>query len=104
MNFIVRKFKRRKAYSSFRDSIWGDDQAYMQSISKFNKGIKYLLCAIDLFSKYVWLVPLKDRRAITTVIAFEKIISKSRKAKSDANQLKYGWMKEMNFIKIFLRD
>ena len=76
----------------------------MQSLSKFNKRIKYLLDAIDLFSKYVWLLPLKDKRGITTVITFEKIISKGRKAKSDPNQLKYGWIKEVDFIEIFLRD
>ena len=52
----------------------------MQSLSKYNKGIKYLLCAIDLFSKYAWVVPLKDKREITIVKAFQKIISKGRKA------------------------
>ena len=49
---IIRKFKKRKVYSSNRDNIWGVDLADMQSLSKYNKGIKYLLCAIDLFSKY----------------------------------------------------
>ena len=48
----------------------------MQSLSKYKKGIKYLLCAIDLFSKYAWVVPLKDKRGITIVNAFQKIISK----------------------------
>ena len=51
----------------------------MQSLSKYNKGIKYLLCAIDLFSKYAWVVPLKDKRGITIVIAFQKVVSKGRK-------------------------
>ena len=54
---IIRKFKKRKVYSSFRDNIWGVDLADMQSLSKYNKGIKYLLCAIDLLSKYAWVVP-----------------------------------------------
>ena len=49
---IIRKFKKRKVYSSFKDNIWGVDLADMQSLRKFNKGFKYLLCAIDLFSKY----------------------------------------------------
>ena len=49
---IIRKFKKRKVYSSYRDNIWGVDLADIQSLSKYNKGIKYLLCAIDLFSKY----------------------------------------------------
>ena len=76
---IIRKFKRRKVYASFRDNIWGVVLADMQSSAKYNKGIKYLLCAIDIFSKYALVVPLKDKRAITIVNAFQKIISKGRK-------------------------
>ena len=53
----------------------------MQSLSKYNKGIRYLLCAIDLFSKYAWVVPLKIKRGITIFNVFEKIISKGRKPK-----------------------
>ena len=48
---IIRKFKKRRVYSYFRDNIWRVDLADMQLESKYNKGIKYLLCAIDLFSK-----------------------------------------------------
>ena len=59
---IVRKFKKRKVYSSFRDNIWGDDLADMHSLSKYNKGNKYLICAIDLLSKFVWLAPIKDKK------------------------------------------
>ena len=51
----------------------------MQSLSKHNKGIKYLLCVIDTFSKYAWFFPLKDKRGITIVDAFREIISKGRK-------------------------
>ena len=51
----------------------------MQSLSKYNKGIRYLLCAIDLFSKYAWVVPLKDQRGISILNAFQKIVSKGRK-------------------------
>ena len=51
----------------------------MQSLSKYDKGIKYLLSAIDLFSKYVWVFLLKDKRWITIANAFQKIISKERK-------------------------
>ena len=59
---IIRKLKKRKVYSSFKDNIWDVDLADMQSLSKYNKGNKYLLCAIDLFSKYAWVVPLKDKK------------------------------------------
>ena len=76
---IIKKFKRRKFYSSFRDTIWGVDLADMRSLSKYNKGNEYLLCAIHLFSKYACVVPLKDKRGITIVNAFQNIISKGRK-------------------------
>ena len=52
---IIRKFKRLKVYSSFKDNVWGADLADMQLIIKYNKGIRFLLCVIDLFSKYAWL-------------------------------------------------
>ena len=48
---IIRKFNKRKVYSQFKDNIWGVDLTDMQSLSRKNKGIKYLLCAIDLYSK-----------------------------------------------------
>ena len=51
----------------------------MQSLTKYNKGIKYLLCAIDLSSKYVWVVPIKDKKGVSIVNAFQKIISEGRK-------------------------
>ena len=51
----------------------------MQSLSKYNKEIKYLLCAIDLFSKYAWVISLKDKKGTSIVNAFQKIISKGRK-------------------------
>ena len=57
----------------------GVNLADMQPLIKYNKEIKYLLCEIDFFSKYAWVVPLKDKRGITTVNAFEKIISKGCK-------------------------
>ena len=76
---IIRKFKKRKVYSSFRDNIWGVDLADMQSLSKYNRRIKYLLRAIDIFSKCAWVVPLKNKRGISIVNAFQKIISKGRK-------------------------
>ena len=71
---IIRKFNKRKVYSQFKDNIWGVDLADMQSLSRKNKGIKYLLCAIDLYSKYAFVIPLKDKKGISIVNAFDKII------------------------------
>ena len=76
---ITRNFKKRTVYSSFRDNIWGVDLADMQLISKYNKGTKYLLCAIDNFSKFAWVTSLKDKKGVIIVNVFQKIISKGRK-------------------------
>ena len=59
---IIRKFNKRKVYSAFKDSILAADLADMQLISKFNKGIKFLLCVIDTYRKYAWVVSLKDKK------------------------------------------
>ena len=77
MNFI--NLKNRKVYSSIKDNIWGVDLADMQLISKYNKGIRYLLCAIDLFSKYAFVVPLKDKKGTTIVNAFQSILNYSKR-------------------------
>ena len=76
---FIKKLKRRKVYSSFKSNIWGVDLADMQLISKYNKGIRYLLCAIDLFSKYDFVVPLKDKKSTTIVNAFKSFLNKSKR-------------------------
>ena len=68
-----------------------------QLISKFNKGFRFLLCVIDIFSKYAWVVPLKDKKGISIVNAFQKILD-------NANLIKYGLIKEVNFTIILLKN
>ena len=46
----------------------------MQLISKFNKGIRFLLCVIDIYGKYAWVIPLKDEKGITITKAFQKML------------------------------
>ena len=72
---LIRKFKKKKVYSTLfnKDNIWGADLADMQLISKFNKGCRFLLCVIDIFSKYAWVVPLKDKNCLRIVNAFQSI-------------------------------
>ena len=77
--FFIKKFNKRKVYSQFKDNIWGVDLADMQSLSRKNKGIKYLLCAIDLYSKYAFVIPLKDKKGISIVNAFNKMIKQSNR-------------------------
>ena len=76
---IIRRFDKRKVYSQFKDNTWGVDLADMQSLSRKSKGIKYLLCAIDLYSKYAFVIPLKDKKGISIVNAFDKIIKQSNR-------------------------
>ena len=76
---IIKKFDKRKVYSQFKDNIWGVDLADMQSLSR--KGITYLLCAIDFYSKYAFVIPLKDKKGISIVNAFNKIIKQSNSRK-----------------------
>ena len=76
---VIKKFNKRKVYSQFKDNVWRVDLADMQSLSRKNKGIKYLLCAIGLFSKYVFVIPLKDKKGISIVNAFNKIIKQSNR-------------------------
>ena len=76
---VIRKFKKRKVYSKFKDNIWRVDLADMQSLSRKNKSIKYLLCAIDLYSKYAFVIPLKDKKGISVTNGFNKIIKQSNR-------------------------
>ena len=72
---IISKFEKRKVYSLFRDNIWGSDLADMELLSKFNKGFTFLFCIIDIFGKYAWVAPLKEKNGISMVNAFQKILN-----------------------------
>ena len=71
---IIRKFKKRKVHAVFKDYIWGADSADVHVISKYNKGFRFLLCVIDIFSKYAWVAPLKDKKGVSIVGAFQSIL------------------------------
>ena len=68
---IIRKFEKRKVYLSFIENIWGADIADMQLISKFNKGFRFLLCVIDIYSKYAQVIPLKDKKELHLLMLFK---------------------------------
>ena len=71
---IIKKFKRRKVYSSFKDNIWAVDLADMKLISKYNKIIRCSLCLFNIFSKNTWVVPIKEKKGVTIINAFQKIL------------------------------
>ena len=82
MNFInqlLENLKKKKMYSSFRDNIWVVNLADMQLLSKYNKGYRFLLCVIDIYSKCAWVNPLKDKKGISIANGFQKIIDDSKR-------------------------
>ena len=108
-NQLLKNLKKRRVYSSFKDNILGADSAGMELISKFNKETRFLLCVIDIFNKYVWGVPLKDRKGVTIVNAFQKILDNSTrkpnkiwvdKGSEFYNSFLKKWLKD-NDIKIY---
>ena len=93
---MIRKFAKRRVYSTFKDNIWGVDLADMQLLSKYNKGIRFLLCVIDIFSKHAWVVPLKDKKGISIVKAFQIILKQSNR--------KPNKKKGLNFMILILKS
>ena len=82
MNFINQllvNLKKKRVYSTFKDNIWSADLADMQLLSKYNKGIKFLLCLIHIFSKYAWVVLLKDKKGIIIVKVFQINLKQSNR-------------------------
>ena len=76
---VINKFEKQKVYSPFVNNIWDADLAGIQLICKFNKRIGFLICVIYIFSKYVWVISLKDKKGITITNAFQKILDESNR-------------------------
>ena len=76
---IIKKFETRKVHAAFKDNIWDADLADMQLLYRYNKGIRFLLCVIDIFIKYAWVVPLKDKKGVSIVTAFQSILKQSNR-------------------------
>ena len=76
---ITRNFRKRRVISYGVDKIWAADLIEIPQYSKWNKGIKYLLTVIDVFSKYGWIVPLKDKKTESVSLAFDEIFKKSKR-------------------------
>ena len=72
---VIKIFKRRKVHARFKDNIWEADLAEMESLSSKNKNVKYLLRAIDVFTKYAWVKPLKYKKGKTVFNAFIGIVN-----------------------------
>ena len=81
---VIKKFKRRKVYARVKDNIWAGDFAQMASESFKHCGIKYLLCVIDVFTKYPWVKPLNNKKAMASLNGFIEIVNKPKR---EANNL-----------------
>ena len=76
---ITKNFRKRRVISYGIDKIWAADLVEMQKFSKWNKGVIYLLTVIDVFSKYGWIKPLKDKKTESVSTAFDEIFKKSKR-------------------------
>ena len=90
---IIRTFNKRKVHSNFIDNIWGAILTDMQLISNFEKGFRFLLCVTDIFSKYAWIIPLKNKKGIIITNGFQKVLKESNRKRKN-----YGLIKAANFI------
>ena len=72
---VIKKFKRRKVYTRFKDNIWAADLSEVESLSSKNKNVKYLLYVIDVFTKYAWVKPLEDEKGKRVLNASIKIVN-----------------------------
>ena len=95
---IRRKFKRRTVRVSGIDKIWAADLADMKAFSKANQGVKYLLCVIDIFSKYGWLVPLKDQTGKSVASALQTIFEERKPEKMWVDKGKEFYNKDVTSL------
>ena len=80
---LMKKFPRNKVITRGIDDLWQIDLADMQSLAKYNANYKYLVTCIDVFSKFGWVIPIKNKKADTVLTAFKIIIEKSKRKPND---------------------
>ena len=95
---IRRKFKRRRVRVSGIDKIWAAALADMKAFSKDNRDVKYLLCVIDIFSKYGWLVPLKDKTGNSVASALRAIFEERKPEKMWVDKGKEFYNKDVTSL------
>ena len=75
---VIKNLEREKVYARFKDNIWAADLAAMELLSSKNLGVEYLLCVIDVFTKYVLIKPLKNKTSKTVNYGFNEIVIESK--------------------------
>jgi len=95
---VVKNFRKRKVYVNGIDKIWAADLVDMQSFSKFNRGVKYLLTVIDVFSKFGWMLPLKDKTGVSVADALKEIFKQRKPEKLWTDKGKEFYNKHVNAL------
>ena len=100
---MIKKFKRGKVYARFKDNIWVADLAEMRSFSSFNRNVEYVLFLTDVFAKYAWVNPWKDKNTKIVLHGFIEIVNESKRK---PNKLWLDQRKEFynNIIQKWLDD
>ena len=96
-----------KVYSRFKHNICSTDSVEMTSLSSNNQGVKYLLCVLDVFTKYAWIKPLKDKKAKTVLNSFIGKVNESKhkpntvwvdQGRESYNNLMQKWLDENDIL------
>ena len=95
---VIKKFEKRKVYSPAIENIWDADLDDVQLINGFDRRTRFLLYAIDIFSKYVCVIPLKDKKGITTINAFQRILKESNRKSQNMVSKGSEFYKRLIFI------
>ena len=75
---VIKELKRRKVYAKFKHNILAADLNKMESLSSFNHNVTYLVCIMDVFTKYTWIKPLKDKKGKTVLHGFTEIVNETK--------------------------
>ena len=103
----VKKFKRREVFVRFKDNIWAAGLSEMESLSLKNKNVKYLLCVINVFTRYAWVKHLEDKIGKAVFIVFTEIVNESNRKPSKLwvdqgreiyNKLIQEWLDKNNIL------
>ena len=104
---MIRNFKKRKVNSIFIEITWDADLADMQLKNKFNKGLRFLLCVIEIYSQYACVIHLKDKNRIKTTDAFQKVLDDSKREQNkiwfDKGSEFYNWSIKLLLEKTILK-
>lgn len=100
---LRKKFDRNRFISNYIDDVWQADLCDMQSLSKYNDNFKYLLTVIDLFSKFAWIIVLRNKTSLEIIRGFQEIFESSNRKPTNLNTDKGKEFKNKKFVQ-FLKD